>query len=160
PLPVGFPQSWFHAGAQAAADTVIALCERLRSGQGQHLDVSAQAAMVATLMNATGFPSVQGCNPPGTCENRLQLPPPLFPGVALPYLVPCADGWALVGLGIPDLGERTLHALMRGAECEGQVEAELRGADWSHFIADTVAGKLAIPRLNRAIEIVRGYVAT
>jgi crotonobetainyl-CoA:carnitine CoA-transferase CaiB-like acyl-CoA transferase len=160
PIPIGFPQAWFHAGAQAAADVVIALCERLRSGRGQHLDVSAQAAVVSTLMNATGFPSVQGCNPPNTCENRNQPPPPFLPGVALPYGVPCADGWALVGLGIPGLGERTLHALMVAAEREGQVDDDLRGADWSHFIGDAVAGKLATPRLVRALDTARAFLAT
>jgi crotonobetainyl-CoA:carnitine CoA-transferase CaiB-like acyl-CoA transferase len=160
PIPIGSPQAWFHAGAQAAADAVIALCERLRSGLGQHLDVSAQAAIVSTLMNATGYPSVQGCNPPSTCENRKQPPPPFLPGVTLPYGIPCADGWALVGLGIPDLGERTLHALMRGAERAGMLEPELRGADWTHFIADAVEGRLPIPRLNRAIELAREFVAT
>jgi len=160
PIPIGYPQAWFHAGAQAAADVVIALCERQRSGRGQHLDVSAQAAIVSTLMNATGYPSVLGTNPPSTCEKRNELPPPLLPGVTLPYLVPCADGWALMGLGIPGLGERTLQALMSAAERAGQVPEELRGADWTHFIADAVQGKLAIPRLNRAIELTRTFLAT
>ena len=65
PVPMGaMPQAAFHAGAQAAADTVIALCERQRSGRGQHLDVSAQACVVWTLMNATGYPPNTGGNPP------------------------------------------------------------------------------------------------
>jgi crotonobetainyl-CoA:carnitine CoA-transferase CaiB-like acyl-CoA transferase len=65
-----------------------------------------------------------------------------------------------VGLGIPGLGERTLHALMSAAERAGQVPEDLRGADWSHFIADTAQGKLGIPRLNAAMEVVRAYLAT
>ena len=65
PLPVGYPQAAFHAGAQAAADTLIALYERDRSGFGQRLDTSEQAAVVWTLMNATGFPPNQGTDPPG-----------------------------------------------------------------------------------------------
>jgi crotonobetainyl-CoA:carnitine CoA-transferase CaiB-like acyl-CoA transferase len=160
PIPVGFPQAWFHAGAQAAADVVIALCERLRSGRGQHIDVSAQAAVVGTLMNATGFPSAVGRNPPATCEYRTEPPPPLFPGVDLPYVVPCADGWALVGLGIPGLGERTLHALLCRAEAAGQLDPELRAADFGRFIGDTVEGKLEIPRLVRAIDAARAFLAT
>ena len=71
PTPMGaMPQAAFHAGAQAAADAVVALCERERSGRGQHLDVSAQACVVWTLMNATGYPPNTGANPPGTSEFR------------------------------------------------------------------------------------------
>ena len=49
PLPVGYPQAAFHAGAQAAADTLIALYERDRSGFGQRLDTSQQAAILQFL---------------------------------------------------------------------------------------------------------------
>ena len=34
PLPMGFPHAWFHAGAQAAADIVIALNERATAVAG------------------------------------------------------------------------------------------------------------------------------
>ena len=64
PLPVGYPQAAFHAGVQAAADVAVALNEREASGQGQQLDVSQQAAIVWTLMNATGYPPSQGGDPP------------------------------------------------------------------------------------------------
>ena len=70
PVPVGYPQAGFHGGAQAAADIVIALHERLRSGLGQHLDVSIQAAMVWTLMSATGYPPNEKDDPPGGGRHR------------------------------------------------------------------------------------------
>src|SRR5262249_41787463 len=50
PIPVGYPQTIFHAGAQAVADIAMALFETGTSGLGQHLDVSVQACMVSTVL--------------------------------------------------------------------------------------------------------------
>src|SRR5690606_4390298 len=72
PLPVGYPQARSHAGIQAAADAIIALNERARSGLGQHLDVSMQACMVWTLLQATGYPPNEGRDPPGSGPERTQ----------------------------------------------------------------------------------------
>jgi crotonobetainyl-CoA:carnitine CoA-transferase CaiB-like acyl-CoA transferase len=160
PLPVGFPQAFLHAGVQAAADSILALCERQRSGLGQHLDVSAQAAVVWTLMNATGYPPATGGNPPNTSEHRTDPPAEFLPGVALRIQVPCADGWALLGLGLPGLGERSLHAVLRWAERAGQLPEALRGADWQDFIRDVVEGRLGTERLLAGIEAAWAFIAT
>ena len=88
PVPVGYPQAAFHGGAQAATDAVIALNERERSGRGQHLDVSMQAAMVWTLMNATGYPPNTGGDPPNSGEKRTSPTIELAPGVSLPGVWP------------------------------------------------------------------------
>src|SRR5262245_21671903 len=111
PIPLGLPQAWCHAGAQAAADILIALNERARSGLGQHLDVSVQAAVVWTLMNATGYPPNTGANPPGTSEFRTAPPPMLVPGLEIPRTLPCRDGWVVVGWVLPGVGERTFAEL-------------------------------------------------
>ena len=64
PVRISVPQTWINAGAEAAAAVVCALYERGRSGLGQHLDVSAQEAMMLTAQSWTapalvGRPSVQ-----------------------------------------------------------------------------------------------------
>ena len=152
PIGAGLPQASFHAGVQAAADILVALNERERSGLGQHLDVSAQAAVVWTLMNASGFPTAAGHDPPGTGESRGDAPPELLPGLPLPNRARCADGFTQVGLGLPGLGERTLHALMGWVERSGELDPDLRGLDWSRFIRDGVEGRLKIEQLRRAVE--------
>ena len=45
--PLGFsvPQSWLHACADAAGGALVAHFARLRSGRGQHVDISAQASV-------------------------------------------------------------------------------------------------------------------
>lgn len=160
PIPLGFPQAAFHAGVQAAADVVIALCERERSGLGQHLDVSMQAAVVWTLMNATGFPSVTRHDPPGTSETRADPPPQIAPGLDVPKLLRCADGWAFTAIGLPRVGELATHALLRAAEEAGFVPEDLCGRDWSRWIRDLLHGDLTVQEMNRAFAAIVAHTAT
>ncbi len=132
PLPVGLPQAAFHAGAQAATDAVVALHASRQSGAGQHLDVSMQAAVVWTLMNATGYPPNTGGNPPSTSEFRADPAPEILPGLRLPHQLDFTDGKAFVGLGLPLVGWRTFHFLMRWAEGKNALPEQLRGIDWQN----------------------------
>ncbi len=55
PVVTGFPQSYLCAAGDAATGTVIALYSREASGQGQHVDVSAQQSVMMDTREATGF---------------------------------------------------------------------------------------------------------
>lgn len=90
PLPSGYPQTAFHAGAQAAADAIIALNERELSGLGQHLDSSMNEAMIWTLMNGSQYPPATGHEPPGGGDDRAAF---RQPGAGQGTPVACADGW-------------------------------------------------------------------
>lgn len=62
PVRVSVPQAYLHASAEAAAAALIANHERQRSGQGQHVDVSAQqsvnmASFGSGLVAALGLPA-------------------------------------------------------------------------------------------------------
>jgi crotonobetainyl-CoA:carnitine CoA-transferase CaiB-like acyl-CoA transferase len=48
PVHVSIPQAYLNAGAEAAVGALIALRARERDGLGQHIDVSAQTAMMMT----------------------------------------------------------------------------------------------------------------
>jgi crotonobetainyl-CoA:carnitine CoA-transferase CaiB-like acyl-CoA transferase len=160
PIPLGFPQASLHAGAQAAADVVIALCERERSGLGQHLDVSIQAAVVWTLMNATGYPPNTGGNPPGTCELRAGPPAEILPGLALPLAFQCADGSGVMNFGLPNIGWKTLHRMMKWAESRGGIPEPLRGIDWRTWVGDAVEQKLSVERVRDAIGALLDFLRT
>ena len=141
PVPVGFPQASIHAGVQAAADVSIALRERDLSGLGQHLDVSMQAAVVWTLMNATGFPPNTGGDPPGTCDDRANSA-----AAAVMSILPCADGYIVFNIVPGGLGLRHSTKVMRWiAEC-GELSGELEGADvdeWAATLGRVVMENLA-----------------
>ena len=126
PLPVGFPQAAIHAGVQAAADTSIALRERELSGKGQHLDVSMQAAIVWTLMHATGFPPNTGGDPPGTCGERNVGG---HDGGAVMSIHPCLDGYVTFSIVPGGLGLRHSTKVMQWIAEHGGLSGELEGAD-------------------------------
>ncbi|MCH8309798.1 MAG: CoA transferase, partial [Chloroflexi bacterium] len=62
PVRISYPQAELNAGGQAVAGTMAAFWYRQQTGQGQHVDVSMQVAVVWTLMNATPFPPLHGIN--------------------------------------------------------------------------------------------------
>jgi crotonobetainyl-CoA:carnitine CoA-transferase CaiB-like acyl-CoA transferase len=63
PLRVSVPQSYSWAGAQAAVGALTALAARSRTGHGQCVDVSAQAATIVALSHAPAFVDVDGTTP-------------------------------------------------------------------------------------------------
>ena len=134
PVPVGFPQAAIHAGVQAAADTSIALRERELSGMGQHLDVSMQAAIVWTLMHATGFPPNTGGDPPGTCAERNIGGDNM--GGAVMGVHPCLDGYIVFSIVPGGLGLRHSTLVLKWIEEEGELSGELEGADIDEWAAN------------------------
>jgi crotonobetainyl-CoA:carnitine CoA-transferase CaiB-like acyl-CoA transferase len=63
PLRVSAPQSCGWAGSQAAVGALIALAARSRTGRGQSVDVSAQAATLVAVSHAPAFVDVDGTTP-------------------------------------------------------------------------------------------------
>ena len=60
PVRLSVPQVWRHAGAEAAAAAMVAHTQRLRTGEAQHVDLSAQCVMTWTLLNAMDAKAIQG----------------------------------------------------------------------------------------------------
>lgn len=163
PLPMGaMPQAAFHAGVQAAADVAIALCERERSGLGQHLDVSAQACVVWTLMNATGYPPNTGANPPATSEFRREPhPAAAAQRLRLPGIVSCKNGLVQVRLQMRILGERTFDALLRWVEAsELAVPPVVKGLNLMQWLADVRRGELDLDAAQQAADLIVALLAT
>ncbi|MEZ4482171.1 MAG: CoA transferase [Dehalococcoidia bacterium] len=160
PVPVGYPQAAFHAGAQAAADALIAIHERNASGRGQHLDVSAQAAIVWTLMNATGYPPNHGEDPPGHGEHRADPPVEMFPGLVIPRMFPCKDGWITYTISLAGIGPRSHAAIMDWAAELGLVPERLRGLPWSDWIAEVQAGTLSVEDVVASLDVAQRLFET
>ncbi len=158
PVPVGYPQAAFHAGAQAATDAIIALNERERSGLGQHLDVSTEAAIVWTLMNASGYPPNTGGDPPNTGETRANPPPELAPGVSFGLVWACKDGYVLLGVTLGGLGARTLANLVKLIESEGMLSPGLQGTGWTAWTDVIAPGALPAEVLVTAKEEIARYL--
>ncbi len=159
PVPVGYQQASCHGGGQAAADICIALYERERSGRGQRIDTSAQAAIVLATMHASPWATVFGENVPGTCDNRAEARE-YWPGLPVQLMWRVADGWAQIGFQLPKMGEDTSHELMAWAEREGMVPADLAGRDWHHWKAGLADGTVSVDEVRRMLDTIEAFVAT
>ncbi len=159
PVPIGYQQASSHGGGQAAADICIALYERERSGRGQRIDTSAQAATVLATMHASPWAATLGDNVPGTCDSRTR-PREYAPGLPIDLMWQVADGWAQVSFQLPGMGEDTSHELMVWAEREGMVPDELAGRDWRRWKAELAAGQLTTDQVRSMFDTIAAFLRT
>jgi crotonobetainyl-CoA:carnitine CoA-transferase CaiB-like acyl-CoA transferase len=160
PVPVGWPDTSHHGAVQGAADAILALWERRRTGLGQHLDVSMQTAIPWTLLFVTGYSALHGEDAPGFGEKRDEPPPQLLPGLVIPNVARCKDGFVVMTLVLGEVGMRSFGSLMRFATEKGGIDAELAAHDWSNWLPLLGAGKIEPADLARAIEQLVAVIGT
>ena len=162
PVPVGFPQAGLHGGTQAAADIVVALNERDRSGRGQYLDTSMQACIVWTLMDATGFPPSEGQDKPGYGYDRPQRVVSPIPGLDLPNLLNVADGHATSLMGVTDQMLTTTNAAVAWMLRDGPgLPEHLQGIDWARWHEDFLGVRTepeSAQVINEALQYVLDFL--
>ncbi|HEM45630.1 MAG TPA: hypothetical protein ENO23_01160, partial [Alphaproteobacteria bacterium] len=162
PVPVGFPETTQHGAIQAAADAVLALYERSRSGEGQHLDTSTQAAVVWMLMFVTGFAAF-GQDPPTFGDDRGEAGRrtlEIVPGLRNPVIEPCKDGHVAMTLVLGAQGNHGFGAAMRWAAENDALDADLTDRDWSTWLEDIPAGRLAVEDASRGLEQMLAFLRT
>lgn len=153
PVPVGFPETVHHGAVQAAADALMALYSRNRSGRGQHLDTSVQAAVVWSLMYVSNFAAF-GQNPPGFGEERGErlLRQEVLPGLSLPVVESCKDGHVAMSLVIGAQGAFGFNAAMEWVGEQGGLDPDLVEVDWTTWIQQIQEGSLSVEAANRGVE--------
>jgi crotonobetainyl-CoA:carnitine CoA-transferase CaiB-like acyl-CoA transferase len=153
PIPVGFPETVHLGAVQAAADVIGALYERNRSGEGQHLDTSIQAAVMWSTMWCSDFAALDQ-DPPGFGEERgaRKTVQEVAPGVALPVIEPCKDGFVAMTLVLGAQGAFGFNAAMQWIGEQGGLDADLMKIDWLTWIEQIHEGKLSAETANRAID--------
>ena len=159
PLPLGYPQAAFHAGALAAGDIVIALNEREASGLGQRLDTSMTEAMIWTLMNGTQYPPATGHDPPAGGDDRATSD---FRGAGEGPPIPCADGWVNAAFPPPLLGQLLVairDELGDAFAAELDVPPELATVDADQWADDVMSERVAPELIAAALEVVLRFIA-
>jgi benzylsuccinate CoA-transferase BbsE subunit len=161
PLQVSVPQACFHAGAEAAVASMLAHLDRERSGLGQNVVVSMQAAGVWATNSETAFPVLEGRS-----VARSGMRPA---GGAGPSVYRCADGYVQLIVGGAMFLSTTVGLLDWLGEYQPKPEAvaSIDFSTWTPdrfragdpgFVAELAACEAAIsellPRLTRA-EIAR-----
>ncbi len=125
-------QAFLNAGADGAMGALMALLSRAQTGEGQHVDVSIQEAVVQCTEHITS-----GWDLRKTLQKRGVEATGANVTVRLTRLWPCKDGyisWFFWG-GV--MSERTNIPLVKWMESEGMADDYLLHFDWSKFGNDT-----------------------
>jgi len=142
PVRVTVPQVWLHASSEAAVAALTAHARMLSTGEAQFVDVSAQTAMVWTMLHARVAHAIQGSdfNRGGSA---LQLGT-----MSLPMVYECADGYVVMLQNGGMLAKTVPWFVEDGVVPEEWIEGE----DWPTY--DTRL--LMQQALNYSIEDVLG----
>lgn len=130
PLRVSAPQSHAWAGSQAAVGALTALAARWRTGRGQLVDVSAQAAVIIALAHAPTFVDIAGTTPKraGAFMTGRSVA-----GAKYRVFWPCRDGFVNFILYGGAAGRRTNEQLVAWMGERGFDPGPLGGINWTRF---------------------------
>jgi crotonobetainyl-CoA:carnitine CoA-transferase CaiB-like acyl-CoA transferase len=159
PLPIGLPETAHLGASQAAADVLMALHARNRSGEGQHLDSSVQAAVLWSLMNQTDFGALDQ-EMPHFAEDRAGRTGTMtvFEGLDLPVIEPCKDGYVACVLVLGAQGAYGFDACMRWIGEQGGLDPDLMEVEWMTWIQQLQEGKLPLETALRGVEQFKAFL--
>ena len=130
PLRVSLPQAPMWAGMHAAAGTLIAHHARERTGRGQHVDVSMQAALLWALANAPAYWSL---GPTDLHRGGSHIVGRSTSGAPMRAIYRCLDGHINFILYGGDAGRRSNEGMVRWMTACGEAPEWLRRKDWNAF---------------------------
>lgn len=130
PLRISIPQAYLLAGAQAAAATMTANHYRQITGEGQHVDVSAQNCVMSVLANIIPLWELSRTNLKRVGSYMAGRG---TAGVKQRMLFPCKDGTvSLAVMGGPLLAAKN-RAFVKWMDEEGQADDFLREWNWDEY---------------------------
>ena len=155
PVRTAAPQAWLHAGAEAAVGALLALTERERSGLGQHVEVSAQIAVMQAAVPA--MLAAPHENPPVR-----RMAGGLWGAGVIPllFVYPAKDGHVSILLLFGAMIGPFSRRLVDWAYELGLCDKETRDLDWIHFLEDLVIGKYPIEKLAHVQQVVAEFTAS
>jgi crotonobetainyl-CoA:carnitine CoA-transferase CaiB-like acyl-CoA transferase len=130
PMRVTAPQAAMWVGAEAAMGALTALVARSGSGRGQHVDVSAQAAVLAALAHAPVFWDLNGVNPE---RAGIFITGRSITGAKMRAFWPCRDGWINFIIYGGAAGRHTNEQLVAWMAERGMAPAWLMELNWKDF---------------------------
>ena len=130
PMRVSAPQSAWWVGVEAAMGALTALEWRANSGKGQHVDVSAQAAVLSAIAHAPAFWDVNRINP---SRAGIFVTGRSVTGAKMTALWPCRDGWINFIIYGGAAGRHTNQQLVAWMDEKGFAPGWLKSIDWSAF---------------------------
>ena len=130
PMRVTVPQAPMWAGAEAAMGALTALAYRSLTGQGQHVDVSAQVAVMAALAHAPAFWDLNRINPE---RAGIYVTGRSVNGAKMRVFWPCRDGWINFIIYGGSAGRQTNQQLVAWMDEQEMAPEWLKQIDWDQF---------------------------
>jgi len=133
PVQISYPHAWSLAGLHGAVGAVYAYYWREMTGQGQHVDISAQLGVLWTHMNAMMFWDLNRINiTRGGAIRRQQR---LLPDGSRQVLTgrstfPCKDGYVYTLIGGGVVGASRMKILTDWMDSEGMAPDWMKDYDW------------------------------
>lgn len=154
PVRISVPQAFLHAGAEAAAATLVALHERRRSGRGQHVDVSAQQAVTLATQSDIVSAAV------GSAGGARSAGGGRIGELTLRFRYPARDGHVsithLFGRAFGPASARLMEAVCEDGFCD---EA-LRDKDWIAIASLIGKGAEPVATHDQAKEAIAAWTAS
>ena len=135
PMRVSVPQAPMWAGAEAAMGALTALSYRHAIGRGQHVDVSAQVAVMAALSHAPVFWDMSRINPE---RAGVFMTGRSVHGARMRAFWPCKDGWVNFIIYGGAAGRWSNQQLVAWMDEQGMAPEHLKQIDWSKFEVTTI----------------------
>jgi benzylsuccinate CoA-transferase BbsE subunit len=136
PVRISLPQSYLHAGADAAVGCMVAYHHRQAGGEGQHVDVSMQQS--AAWFQANALPTWELNHV--ILKRSGAFRTGFYHGTEQRQVWPCQDGYVFFNVIGGRTGAKSLSALVTWMDSEGGTTDFLRDMDWDTFDMFTVSG--------------------
>ncbi len=148
PMRVSVPQAPLWAGVEAAMGALTALAYRSATGRGQHVDVSAQAAVISALAHAPAFWDLNRTNPE---RAGIYVTGRSITGAKMRAFWRCQDGWINFIIYGGSAGRYTNQQLVAWMDEKAMAPAWLKEIDWSRFSVPTLTQE-EVDRLEAPIS--------
>lgn len=130
PCRLSIPAAYYHGASAAAAAAMIALFHASEHGEGQHIDVSMQAAVIWTLLNTTMTWQLTGRDEERGGAVRKERASTIYTRLVWP----CRDGlvhFTPIGGGGGTARVNSYEKLVQWMEQEGSSHEVLRAKNWN-----------------------------
>ena len=154
PVRVSAPQAYLHGGAEAAGAALVALTERIRSGRGQHVDVSIQQAMNLGAMG-------QNVNAAAGAPETVRVAGGAVIGpVTLKLIWEAEDGHVSLTFFFGNAIGPFTRRLMEWICEEGGCDKATRDKDWVAYAALLQRGEEPYSEFDRIVGVVEDFLRT
>ncbi len=154
PVRTSLPQAWMHACCEGAVGALVALTERSRTGLGQGVDCSVQAAVLGASLPST-------LNPPAGLPTPKRSGGGVWIGtLPVRWVYPATDGHVVVSLLFGPMGGPFTRRLIEWMHAEGACRSETLARDYVEFAIKIQEGEYTLDEFGLIMDEIEAFTAT